>query len=113
MNIKVFEIRDSATYIPVIAIKMEGSDKKEHYHLRRSGFSNKVPLITILRLNDMKAYYAPYQWESYLARTMGKAHEYIEKHFDDLDTGTVVDVEFINGETDKPKKSEMEFDGDD
>ena len=107
MDIKVFEIRDRATYIPVIAIKMQGSTAKEHYHLRRSGFSNKNPLITILRLNDMTANYDYYQWESYMARTMGKAHKHIEKNFDNLDSGAVVDVEFISGETSKPKISEM------
>ena len=107
MQVKLFEVRDRATYIPVIAIKMKSSTATENYHLRRSGFSNENPLITILRLNDMKANYGAYQWESYMKRTMGQAHTYIEKNFDNMKTGDVVDVEFISGETDKPKESEM------
>jgi len=37
---------------------------------------------------------------------MLKAHEYIEKCFDELESGAVVDVEYILGETNKMKQSE-------
>jgi len=37
---------------------------------------------------------------------MTVAHAYIEKNFHNLNSGDVIDVEFILGETDKPKTSE-------
>ena len=37
---------------------------------------------------------------------MQTAHLYIEKNFDALKDGDVVDVQFILGESDKPKTSE-------
>ncbi len=38
---------------------------------------------------------------------MHEAHLYINEHFDEMDNGAVVDVEYILGETDKPKKNKI------
>ena len=38
---------------------------------------------------------------------MTTAHLYIQKHFDELKNYSVVDVEYINGETAEPKTSEI------
>ena len=40
------------------------------------------------------------------ARTMIVAHKFIKEHFDELETGDVIDVEYILGETDTQKMSE-------
>jgi hypothetical protein len=38
---------------------------------------------------------------------MQAAHQWIEGHFHKLESGAVVDVEFILGETTEPKPGEM------
>ena len=48
MKTKMFEIRDRATCIPVIAIKTEGETLEEHMFFRRGGWCcNSVFLINI------------------------------------------------------------------
>jgi len=103
LEAKIFEVRDSATFIPVVAIKLDSLKEPESnsYLLRRAGYGD--PLILLTRLQGGKACYDLYDWGN---RTMQFAHAYIEKNFDKLETGAVIDVEFILGETTEPKKSE-------
>ena len=105
MEGKVLEILDSATYIPVVAFKLTSDVPEERRHLRRCGFTNDIPLIAVMRINDLQTKYAPYCWNT-PGRTMEKAHEYIEDHFDELKSGDVIDVEYILGETSIPKESD-------
>lgn len=118
MITKAFEIRDAATFIPVIATKMIpqwiGIDGKydeanpERYLLRRAGFGFDDPCVIVCRMEasgaDRNATYDPYSWTG--ARTMQVAHLYITEHFDALESGAVVDVEFILGESQQSKQSE-------
>ena len=39
---------------------------------------------------------------------MRTAHEWLREHFDEIEDGGVVDVEFILGERAEPKRSERE-----
>lgn len=113
MITKALEIRDRGTFIPVIAIKMVPDDGMDHeperYLLRRSGYGFDDPCVVLCRMEcsgvDRNATYDPYSWGGG-ARTYQVAHQYIIGHFDELESGDVVDVEFILGETSKPKISE-------
>jgi len=116
MIVKALEIRDAATFIPVIAIKMVpdyvfrfDETNPERYLLRRSGYNFDDPSVVLCRMNcsgvDRNATYDPYAWGNQ-TRTMPVAHDYITKNFDNLNSGDVVDVEFILGETKQPKQSE-------
>lgn len=73
--------------------------------LRRSGYSlmSPVPTVIVTRLGDSKSRYCYHDWND---RTMEVAHKYIEKNFSILQSGQVIDVEFILGETKFPKISE-------
>lgn len=110
MHTKLFEVRDKATFIPVMATRvapLEGtSTLPEVYLLRRAGFGD--PMVILCRLEcsgvDNNATYDPYSWHG--ARTMGAAHVHIQKHWEELESGAVIDVEYILGETSKPKNSE-------
>jgi hypothetical protein len=107
METKTFEIRDRATFIPCMAIKMvsEGN-MRDRYLLRRAGYEDRDggrPLIFLIHLNSHTGRYSPFDWGN---RTMVEAHRFIADHFDDLTTGEVIDVEFILGETKKKKVSE-------
>lgn len=106
MNIKVLEIRDRMTYIPVLAIKMKSEDTKERYHLGRAGYGEDYPLILVVKMDGVEATYDPYKWKND-SRTMLNAHLYIQVHFEEFKTGDVIDVEFILGESKTPKISEM------
>jgi hypothetical protein len=107
MVIKMFEVRDRATCIPVMAIKMYSADCNEIFLLRRAGYGFEQPLIMLVELCHNSSSYDPYSWGD--TRTIRNAHMYIQENFDSMDTGDVVDVEFILGEVDTPKISERRF----
>jgi len=116
MIVKALEVRDAATFIPVIAIKMVpdyvfrfDETTPERYLLRRAGYNFDDPCVVLVRMEcsgvDRNATYDPYSWGGG-SRTMTVAHDYIIKNFDNLNSGDVIDVEFILGETNQPKQSE-------
>jgi len=106
MQIKAFEIRDKATFIPVCAIKMSSDDEKESYLLRRAGFVSGDHVV-LMRFHDDESHYDPFRWDN--RRTMTTAHRYIAENFDSLKSGDVIDVRFILGETNDPAASERYF----
>jgi len=104
METKVLEIRDRATFIPVLAIKMRCDKPNQIYYVHlRCGYPNDGDAIVVIRLDDQRAHADPHDWSG---RTMPVAHNHIIEHFDALDDGDVVDVEYILGETTERKVSE-------
>ena len=104
MKSKMLEIRDIGTTIAVIAIKTEGETPEEHMFFRRSGFGQAS--IILIKINSYtEAAHDPFKWGS--RRTMTTAHQYIEDNFDSIPDKSVIDVEFILGETKQPKTSEI------
>lgn len=103
MEIKLLEIRDRGTFIPAMAVRVSGEDG---YLLRRAGFGSQ-PLVLLIHLEMMKCSYDPYDWPR-PSRTMTDAHLWITKHWEEFETGQVVDVEFVLGYTKEPKRSEAE-----
>lgn len=103
MLTKLFEVRDAATFIPVVAIKMTAGSDQENFLMRRAGYSIGGDCVLLSKLDGGPAQYDEYDWGS---RTMIKAHHYIRNNFDKLNSGEVIDVEHIMGITPKPKISE-------
>lgn len=105
MIIKLFEIRDRATFIPCFAFSTISMNVEQDYLLRRAGYAPDSHCVMFGNLSQSgnPACYDPYDW---LDRTMRTAHGYIEKHWKELKDGDVIDVEFILGETPEPKESE-------
>jgi hypothetical protein len=103
MEMKVLEVRDKATFIPVVAIRCFSENHWEKWYLRTTGYDLNYPSILLMRLRGAKASYDAFEWGD---RTMQTAHQYIEKEWSTLQSGSVVDVEFILGETIAPKFSE-------
>jgi hypothetical protein len=101
MQTKLLEIRDKGTFIPALAIQVDGGDG---YLLRRAGFGSH-PLVILVHLEGMKCAYDPYDWGN---RTMNEAHNYIQNSWESLKDGDVVDVQFVIGETAFPKLSESQ-----
>lgn len=105
MNTKILEVRDRATFIPVMATETLAANEGQEYLLKRSGYGNGFGYVIVTRLVDVRAEYDAYKWPQN-PRTMHVAHRYIEANFERLKDGDVVDVEFILGETEIPKTSE-------
>lgn len=103
MKSKIFEIRDAGTCISVIAIKTEGSCKEEECHFNRNGWSEDTVIVTHIS-DGVTSNYSPYDWCN---RTMRDAHLYIEQNFEKLENFEVIDIQFILGETDIKKVSEI------
>lgn len=110
MIVKTFEIRDSGTFIPALAVRLEPETERDRYLLGRAGYGTtpgqqrEYVFVAMLAGGTGLATSDPYDWSE--ARTMPVAHKYIIGHFDELDSGDVVDVRHILGETEAPCESE-------
>lgn len=108
MQTKLFEVRDSATFIPVVAVLLDPdfNNEENKYLIRRAGFRIE-PGVILCRLEcagtERNATYDPYAWGN---RTLTTAHLHIIEHWTTLESGAVIDVQFILKETDRAKISE-------
>lgn len=127
MQTKLLELRDEGTFIALLAVDMNpgspyrdgiGSENelrqqleeylRRTYLLRRCGYpcdGRPNIVITKLSADGDPAQNDPHWWGN---RTFSVGHDYIIKHWDELRDGSVVDVQFILGETAAPKRSERE-----
>jgi hypothetical protein len=107
MKIKCLEIRDRNTMIAVMAFKPIPENEAQRYLMRRDGWSCTADehCVMVIRTHSHSAMHDPYDYGRE-TRTMPEAHKYIEKHWDELVDGDVIDVEFILGETRAKKQSE-------
>jgi hypothetical protein len=107
MILRTVEIRDRNTFIPALAIRLKPANESQRYLLARVGFRDGESILLVV-LSSQKATADPYGWVSLGMgpRTMPIVHKWLEKHFDEVVDGDVIDVEFILGETDRPKLSE-------
>lgn len=107
MKTKLFEIRDRATFIPVFATQVMPESEVQRRLIRAVGYGLDVGPIMVLigRLSGGgQCHSDPYEWAD---RTFTVAHDYIARNFDQLEDGDVVDVEYILGETNAPKRSDL------
>lgn len=103
-EIKYFEVRDAATFIPVMAIRLSVTDGDRDYLLRRAGYGVGDPYVLVIKLEEPAVQYNAYSWRT--VRPMRFLHTYIERHWDALSCGDVLDYEYLNGLSKKPKLSE-------
>lgn len=111
MESKIFEVRDVGTFMPVLAVRLEPSNKADHYLLARSGYGatahEQGDYIMLWRLQGGGPSIATTDYYEHLPHgTIQAAHAHIEKNWHELESGAVVDVEFIAGKTALPKQSE-------
>jgi len=107
LHTKSIEIRDIGTFIPAIAILMTSDLEETKYLLRRSGYGLNNPLVLLCRMDanggKSQASYDVYGWDN---NTMKSAHFWIERHWNEFESGDVIDIEYISGITSSPKLSE-------
>jgi hypothetical protein len=108
METKLFEVRAPATCIPVMAIKLGAVNEAEAWLLGKSGFGRD-------QIEWNRYYFVfPIEFDSVSVCDPSKqkidelrvAHQYINEHFDELESGAVIDTDFITGRTTEPKKSD-------
>lgn len=102
MQAKALEVRDRATFIPIVALAMSAANEEQRYLMSRVGFNGDGSQVIVMQMNDQRASSDPYDW----SRTMRVAHEYILRHFDELTDGEVIDVEYLLGESKQKRISE-------
>lgn len=102
-EIKLFEVRDVGTSIPVAALNIMPALEQERWLMKRAGYGQKRYIILFGLNCDCPVRYDPYRWNN---RTLINAHSYIREHWDELRGGEVIDVEYILGERTEPKISE-------
>jgi len=106
MQTKLIELRDRGTFIACLAVSIDGNDG---YLARRAGYGDRC--ILFMRadgrstMTRCEVTYDPYDWRD---RTFTTAHLWLTEHWDEVRDHDVVDVEYILGETDAPKRSERE-----
>jgi hypothetical protein len=111
LETKMFEIRDRATFFVAYATRAVPTSprtdadihEKERYLLQRDGFSSDIGPLVILYRSNQEAHYDPHYWGD---RTYNTAHQYITDNWHMLESGDVIDVEFILGEKPTAKLSE-------
>ena len=115
MEIKLFEVRDSGTFLPIMCVRLSGlANEQERYLLSRSGYgttpraTEKYVLAMRLAGGNGRFSYDPHDHGP--SRTMLVAHKHIINHWDQLTSGDVVCVEHILGERTTPKQSERIID---
>lgn len=112
MTPKLFEVRDAGTFLVALAVKLDPSNESDRYLLGRSGFGTtpekQSEYIQVAVINGGSGHCDcdPYNWPGRYIGTMGPAHAFIIEHFDILESGDVIDSEFLRGETAKQKQSE-------
>lgn len=113
MEIKLIELRDRATFIPVMAVRLAYRDSVEKWLLGRAGYASEQtephsaeePYVVVWPLIGGTCTYDPFGWST-RARTYPEAHMWLIKNWNKINSGDVLDVEFILGESERPKESE-------
>jgi hypothetical protein len=110
MEVKLLEVRDRMTFIPMLAIKPVPRSEEERYLLARAGYGrapeSQVCYVLLCRLDGGQLHWDPYSWGQNGDRTFGTVHHWLLEHWAEVESGDVVDAEFIRGETTEPKVSE-------
>ena len=106
MQVKCLEIRDDGTAFPVICIWPVPDNDAQRWLLKRDGYRGDETEGCIIMIDAQcrGVQYDPYDWPR--SRTHKVAHLWITEHWNALNDGDVIDVEFILGERPTKKISE-------
>jgi hypothetical protein len=111
MENKLIEVRDKATMIPMLAIRLGSQNEAERFLLSRAGYGpspaghGKYILLADITGGGGEIHCDIYDWGQN-PRTKIRVHDWLIRHWNDIKSGDVIDVEFILGETMAPKQPE-------
>lgn len=111
MKAILLEIRDKNTMIPALAVRFSPASEAESKLLEWAGYTKEpesqgkyIWLAKIAGGQQPSGDTDPYSWDS---PTMREAHIHINKNFDSLKSGDVICTEFLRGERESPKMSDL------
>lgn len=107
MKTKLFEVRDRGTTLVLMATRLGSRTYIESQMLVRCGFVSTEDYVLIGALDGGKFDVTYDKFDHRHSRTKFAAYGYIQDNWDRLETGAVIDVEFILGETAQPKEREI------
>ena len=108
METKFFEVRASATCVPIIATRLRPTNESEQWMLAHLGYGmdpdKQAQYIFVARLEGGSvATPNPYDETSPELKVV---HEYLIEHFDEAESGAVLDADFIQGIRPAQRKSD-------
>lgn len=99
-QVKIFEVRDRSTSIPVVAVWLTPEDPRESELAARCGYGRldtQGDYVLVAPLAGGVLHYDPFA-RTEASRTLHHAHVFIAAHFATMRPGDVVDVQRILGE---------------
>ena len=96
MNVKLLEVRDTHTFIPVVAVKLSELSEQERHLVRRVG--NNDDDIVVYKLDGSQPV-DDFGW-------WAEVFHYISNTWRTLSSGDVVDMHHVRGEVAEPCKSD-------
>jgi hypothetical protein len=106
METKIFEVRDIATRIMLVVISLATTNKRELNNLRRDGYNPSEEYYLFIWPGFNEVSYNPDMWIK--KRTRYISTSFVGTYFNRLNTGDVIDVEYLIGESIKKKYPEAE-----
>lgn len=97
-----------------MAIQLEPGNLLDQYLLSRAGYGfdpeTQASYLCLIPIDGGSGMFTtdPFDWYFPGNQTLYHAHVYLQTHFRELPSGSVVDVEFLLGKSTEPKKSESE-----
>ena len=112
MEVKWLEIRDRGTLIPAFAFTTaQFYEAKDAGLIKQAGFAIGEHYVILGRFHESAMNWDSEEWGDVRAsppeRTMTVAHRWISRNWAGIQSGDVIDVEFILGDTDRPKTSDV------
>lgn len=105
---KFVAVMDRGTRLPLIAFKVSPDNMKECVMFQTHGFGiNPHEHTFFYSINSGTCSYDPYKMGD--RYTLTPACVYIRDHWDEIESGSVVDAEHLRGETDDPRQWEGEY----
>lgn len=105
---KLIAVMDRCTRIPIIAFKLYPESAEEFVMFKTHGFGDNPEQYTFFYdiVSGKCSYNAYGMGDSY---TLTPACVHIRDHWDEVESGTVIDAEYLRGETTHPRTWEGEY----
>lgn len=98
---KLFEVFDRATQMYFLVIKLNSDDSAVHWVLKQNGLGDPGAYqILLIDLCSGRAEMDAFKWVNSLGTRVRDLHLYLERHFDELESLSALDIEVILGEKD-------------
>jgi len=98
LKTKVFVVKDRATSFPIMVTKLQGETEREQEILSLSGYRNSPYRYLFTDLVSKYSTMDIYDAKVRNSRTHYYAYNYIYSHFNELKSGSVIDVEKVEKE---------------